>query len=50
MYNDEVLLAASDTDRIFVALGLIGALVFRPICSGLAHLFYPQNERSYVIW
>ena len=50
MYADTVLLAASDTDRVFVALGMIGALVFRPICSGCAHLFYPQNERSYVIW
>jgi adiponectin receptor len=50
MSQDSVLLAASDTDRVFVSIGLIGALVLRPICSGLAHLLYCQNERSYVLW
>jgi hypothetical protein len=50
MYADEVLLAASPADRAFVAVGLMGSLVLRPLCSGLAHLMYPQNERSYVLW
>jgi predicted membrane channel-forming protein YqfA (hemolysin III family) len=50
MYADTVLLAASPTDRAFVAVGLVGSLVLRPLCSGLAHLMYPQNERSYVLW
>jgi len=48
--NDSVLLQASMADRIFVAVGLFGAQVIRPIASGLAHLMYPQNERAYVVW
>jgi hypothetical protein len=48
--QDEVLLAASAADRAFVAVGLFGAQVVRPIASGLAHLMYPQNERAYVLW
>ena len=47
---DPVMLEASKTDRLFVALGLLGALVIRPIASGLAHLLHCQSRRAFVVW
>ena len=48
--SDSVLMAASITDRVFVAAGLCGAQIVRPIVSGFAHLMYPQSQRSYILW
>jgi hypothetical protein len=37
-------------DRFFVMIGLLGGVVIRPLCSGLAHTFYPMSNRAFIIW
>lgn len=37
-------------DRFFVLIGLLGGVVIRPLCSGLAHTFYPMSNRAFIIW
>ena len=50
--TNPVLLAATTPawDKFFVIVGLVGSWLVRPICSGLAHTFYPMSNRAYVIW
>ena len=40
----------SGADRFFVMVGLVGGLIVRPLCSGLAHTFFPMSNRAFVIW
>lgn len=37
-------------DRFFVLFGLLGGVVIRPLCSGMAHTFYPMSNRAFIIW
>jgi hypothetical protein len=37
-------------DSVLVSLGLFGGLILRPLCSGLAHLFYCMSHKAFVVW
>ena len=42
--------SAPKEDRYIIAAGLIGSCVVRPLCSGLAHLFYCTSMSGYIVW
>ena len=37
-------------DRVFILIACAGCLVLRPAVSGLAHVFYQQSRRNYLVW
>lgn len=49
--RDDAVLAMAQVDRLLVTIGLLVALVLRPLCSAAAHLFYcAADSRWYALW
>eukprot|EP00475_Leptophrys_vorax_P041106 TRINITY_DN7728_c0_g1_i1.p1 TRINITY_DN7728_c0_g1~~TRINITY_DN7728_c0_g1_i1.p1 ORF type:complete len:882 (-),score=185.21 TRINITY_DN7728_c0_g1_i1:65-2464(-) len=50
MVADEVFQNASLHDQLVISAALIGALIVRPLASGLAHLLFCQDRKTYAFW
>ena len=45
-----VVVHAPSLDRGFMIIGLLGCLILRPFVSGMAHTFFQQSQRNYIVW
>ncbi len=41
---------AGPVDSAFVNAGVLGLLIARPLCSGLAHVFHGMSQRAFILW